>query len=577
MKLSSLIIALALVPGGANIGRTQETSRGSNQTPLASFPKVDQLFAMWDRRDSPGCALGVIKDGRFVYRRGYGMANLEHGVPIDLRTIFYIASMSKQFTAMSIALLARRGKLSLDDDIRKHLPEMPPYQKSPTVRDLIYHTSGIRDFIVLKYLSGFPIQAVNSDAEMYETMAQTNNQEVLELIARQRELNFTPGEEFAYSNSNYLLLGEIVKRVSGKSLAEFADENIFQPLGMVNTHYSNDLMEVIKDRATGYTPVGKGFAAARTNNGTVGPAGLMTSVEDLLLWDRNFYQNQLSGGDPGLLDVILTPGRLNDGSKLSYAFGLVHYKYKGLEAVGHDGGFFGFKTSMNRFPSQKFTVICLCNVRNAPMDGLADQVADIYLTDQVRSTDTSAALPAQTVVELTEQEPAKYAGIYWNPVTEGLWMLFLKDGRLVDPGGGGSVLVPIGKNRFQVTGQPVELIFETPPNGGHPVRMLKVTRGGKPQVYEAVKAARPALGQLAEYAGRYTSDEIDAAYTLIVHDGTLTLTRTKGKNVALTPTFSDNFWNDEFGYVKFTRDRRHKINGLLYTSSWIRRLRFSKT
>lgn len=575
---SAIVFAGLLLAVAAGLSRAQRISISApNPGAQASLAaRVDQLFATWNRSDSPGCALGVIKDGRFVYQRGYGMASLDHRIPIDSKSVFYIASMSKQFTAMSIALLARQRKLSVDDDIRKYLPEMPRYQSPITIRHLIYHTSGVRDFIVLRYLTRFPTEAGDSDGEMYETTARTTDQEIYELIARQQGLNFAPGEEFAYSNSNYSLLGEIVKRVSGKSLAEFAAENVFRPLGMVNTHYSANLMEIVRNRATGYTPAAEGFVSVPTNNGTVGPAGVMTSVEDLLLWDKNFYQNKLNGGDPDLIDLLLTPGALNDGSKLSYAFGLLHYKYKGLEAVGHDGGFFGFKTSMNRFRRQRFTVICLCNLRNAPMDSLADQVADLYLSDQLKSTDPPASATTQTVVELTESELAKFVGIYWNPITEGQWMLSLKDGTLVDPGGGGSILVPIGKNRFQVTGQPVELIFETR-DGGRPVRMLKITRGGKPQVYEAVKASRPSLSQLAEYAGTFRSDEIDSTYTLVVHDGSLMLVRKKAKNVVLSPTFADNFWNDEFGYVKFTRNSGKKVNGLMLTGGWIRRLRFSKT
>src|SRR5436190_22946285 len=186
-------------------------------------PEVDQLFKQWDKPDSPGCALGVIKDGQFVFQRGYGSANLDHNVPITSKSVFYIASMSKQFTAMSIALLVEQGKLSLADDIRKYLPEMPRYQSPVTIRHLIHHTSRIRAFIVLKAMAGFPTGVARSDDEAYETMARTTNEEVLDLIARQKGLNFAPGEEYNYSNSNYILLGEIVKRVSGKSLSEFAE------------------------------------------------------------------------------------------------------------------------------------------------------------------------------------------------------------------------------------------------------------------------------------------------------------------------------------------------------------------
>ncbi len=547
----------------------------SNEKSLTA--KVDQLFKKWDQPDSPGCALGVIRDGEFVYKHGYGMADLDHSIPINAKSVFYVGSMSKQFTAMSVALLARQGKLSLDDDIRKYLPEMPRYEIPITIQHLVHHTSGLRDFIVLKYLAGFPTNGVNREDENYETMARTDNDEVFEVIVHQKEIKFTPGTEHDYCNSNYILLAEIVKRASGQSLSQFAEENIFKPLGMINTHYYDDLNVVIGNRVLGYSPrEGGGFIPVTTNNGTVGPAGVLTTVDDLLLWDRNFYHNKVGREGQDLIDLVLTPGTLHDGSKLQYAFGLYNYKYKGLDAVGHDGGFFGFKTSMGRFPQERFTVICLCNSKNIPMDVLADEVADVYLADRFKPTTSAPIVAKQNPIHLTKEELARFVGIYWNPVTEGLWMLSLKDGKLVDPGGGGSTLVPLDKNRFQVAGQNVELTFETPSGSAHPTRMIKKTGSGKPQVYLAVEAVAPKPTQLTEYAGQYYSGEIDATYLFTIQAGKLALQRRKGNSVLLTPTFADNFWNDQFGYLRFTRDQHRKVNGLLLTGGWIRRLRFKK-
>ncbi len=451
--MKKAIIAAALIGLLVPVAIAQAVSRNE---------RVDELFKEWDKPNSPGCALGVIRNGDFIYRHGYGMADLDHNIPLTSQSVFYIASMSKQFTAASIALLAIQGKLSMGDDIRKYLPEMPQYQRPILIRHLIHHTSGIRDHIVLSYLSGLPSERINSDAEMYETMALTSGEDVFKLIARQRGLNVLPADESAYSNSNYVLLAQIVKRVSGKSLPEFAEENIFGPLGMTHTHYYEDLFTVVKNRAVGYSPKENGFVPVHFNNGTVGPAGVLTTVDDLLLWDRNFYNNKLAGGQRWI-DLLLTGDALNDGTKIRYAFGLFNYTYKGLNAVGHDGGFFGFKTSMNRFPDQRFTVICLCNSRNAPMDTLADQVTDIYLANEFKTSPAPAPTPtplAEEVPQLSATELQRFAGVYWNPVTEGLWMLTIKEGKLVDPGGGGSVLIPIGPNRFRVSGQSVELFLK---------------------------------------------------------------------------------------------------------------------
>jgi CubicO group peptidase (beta-lactamase class C family) len=239
--------------------------------------RLDGVFAAYDRTDSPGCALGVYRDGQVAYTRGYGMANLELGAGITPQSVFDIGSTSKQFTATSILLLARQGKLSLDDDIRKYIPELPNYGKAITIRHILTHTSGLRDYLTLWNLAGV------DDADL------TTDDDALALIVRQRELNFAPGEQWLYSNSGFFLASIIVKRVSGQSLAQFAAEHIFKPLGMAHTRYNDDHMAIIPNRATGYAPRrGGGFATDMSNFEQTGDGGVQTSVEDLLRWDENF-------------------------------------------------------------------------------------------------------------------------------------------------------------------------------------------------------------------------------------------------------------------------------------------------
>ncbi|HEY5885067.1 MAG TPA: serine hydrolase domain-containing protein, partial [Pyrinomonadaceae bacterium] len=535
--------------------------------------KVDQLFAQWDKADSPGCALGVIRNGQFVHKRGYGMANLEYNIPISPTTIFWIASTSKQFTAMSIALLARQGKLSLDDDIRKYLPEMPQYQSPVTIRHLIHHTGGIRDYGVLMFYAGFPTEDIDSDEDMFHLMARQTDEDVLAFLARQKDLNFVPGSEHLYSNSGYLLLAQIVKRVSGKSLRQFAEENIFKPLGMTNSHFQDDLRLIVKNRAVGYSPIeGGGFSTVVTLSDRVGSAGVMTSVEDLLLWDRNFYDNRLNGG-MDLINEMVTPGVFANGE--GYAFGLRSFEYKGQRVITHGGDFFGFKAQLMRFPEQKFSVICLCNARNINANRLSYQVAEIYLADQLRqpaSRPSTAALPSP--VTLSAEELATKTGIYWNPVNDDMWILSLKEGKLVDLGG--ARLSPLSSERFQVVGWSRQLIFETSPQGGRPLRLRQIDEGSKPAIYEAVPAMTPTSVQLNEYAGNYYSEELNVTYTLSVQDGKLTLRRISSKGMPLDPTFTDAFMNDDLGLLRFTRNKQNRVSGLLLTAGRVRRLRFEK-
>jgi CubicO group peptidase (beta-lactamase class C family) len=326
---------------------------------------VDSVFAIYDNTRSPGCALGVIRDGEFLLRRGYGMADLEHGTPISSATVFRIGSTSKQFTAAAMVLLEQEGKLSLDDDIRLHMPEIPEYGEPVTIRQL---------YLTLMYLSGL------RDDDFF------TDDEVVAMLARQRELNFPPGDQYLYSNSGYFLLSQIVKRVADVSLREYAEQRIFGPLGMQNTHFHDDHTEIVPDRAMGYAPAeGDGFRISMTTLGMIGDGGVFTSVDDLLKWDNFFYDSTAAVPPvPRYSDFwqsMLTRGVLSDGDTLDYALGLSHGKYRGLRTIRHSGGFVGFRAQMVRFPDERFSVICLCNLSRSNPTRLVRAVADVYLAD----------------------------------------------------------------------------------------------------------------------------------------------------------------------------------------------------
>jgi CubicO group peptidase (beta-lactamase class C family) len=297
--------------------------------------KVDKIFAQWDTTVTPGCALAAIKDGQIIYKRGYGMAKLEDNLVMTPDKIFDIGSVSKQFTATCVAILAREGKISLDDDIRKYIPEMPKYEKPITIKHLIHHTSGLRDYNALLELAGFRPE---SDCP--------NVEEALEVISKQKRLNFLPGEEYSYSNSGYFLMGQIVERVSGKSLNAFAQEHIFKPLGMENTLFQDDHTQIIKSRATGYDKTDTGYKINMSNWDETGDGNVYTSVEDLYFWDQAFYNNKLG---KELMDMLHTVGELNNGKKLDYAFGLRVREHKGLKIVEHGGSWAGFRAGFVRF------------------------------------------------------------------------------------------------------------------------------------------------------------------------------------------------------------------------------------
>jgi CubicO group peptidase (beta-lactamase class C family) len=328
--------------------------------------RVDAVFHEYDRPDSPGCAVGIYRDGAVAYSRGFGSANLEHGVPITPDTVFYVGSVSKQFTAMSVALAARAGKLSLDDPVRKFLPELPDFGKPITLRHFIHHTGGLREKWDLLAMSGWREGDV------------VTPEDVLDRASRQREVNFPPGTDHLYNNTGYDLLSIIILRATGKTLAEYARERIFEPLGMKDTRFVDDRTAVIPRRAAGYAPLGEGrFRVDVPNVTTTGSGSVYTTVNDLALWDESFYTGKLGGKE--LTALVETPGTLEDGTRLTYAFGLTVDSYQGLRRVSHGGALAGYRAQMTRFPEKHFTVTALCNLGTANPGALATRVAEIYL------------------------------------------------------------------------------------------------------------------------------------------------------------------------------------------------------
>jgi len=396
---------------------------GLAQSPDAVAAKVDAIFASYDKPDSPGCALGVIKDGKLTYSRGYGKANLEHDIANGSKLVYDIGSTSKQFTAASILLLAQAGKLSLEDDVRKFIPELPVYQKPVLIRHLLHHTSGLRDYLVLFSLSGINFDDTTTEAD------------ALKAIVKQKALNFTPGDEWLYSNSGYFLLSIVIKRASGKSFAEYAKENIFDPLGMKHTLILDNHKRIVPMRVTGYGPARSGgFQTEMSNFEQTGDGAVMTSVEDLLLWDQNFYEPKVGG--KAFLDQMHAVGSFNDGKKHDYASGLFIEEYKGLRKVSHGGAWAGFRSELVRFPDQKFSVACLCNLGTANPSAMALQVADIYLADHFKATESKPSSLRPTPpklpdpITLTAEQLAEYTGSYYSEELDTTYKLAVENGRL---------------------------------------------------------------------------------------------------------------------------------------------------
>ena len=373
---------------------------------------VHALFSAWDTCETPGAVVAVIKDGKFLYKRAFGMADLERDVPLSTLSMFDIASISKQFVAFSILMLEEQGKLTLDDDIRTYLPEFPDYGTTITLRHMIHHTSGIRDYMDLMELAG--LRWENS----YHRL------EIVDLVSRQKALNNDPGDAHLYSNSGYLLLAEILQRVSGQTLGAFTTQHIFEPLGMKVSHFYEDFTRIVKHRSLSYSEQESGgYRSVQYIFDVVGDTGLLTDVEDLSRWDGNLYDNVLGKGGSELIEHMLTPGRLGSGESIAYAFGLELEEYRGLRVVRHGGGAAGYDTEMMRFPDQKLTVLVLSNLQQFPSTELAKRVADIYLADdftagpqpESRRGERSASPAAEIELDMTAPELEAHVSSYYSP------------------------------------------------------------------------------------------------------------------------------------------------------------------
>jgi CubicO group peptidase (beta-lactamase class C family) len=508
-----------------------------------------------------------MKDGQIVYKRGYGMADLDHDVPITPETIFHVASISKQFTAASIVLLAQDGKLSLDDDVHKYIGELPDFGAPITIRHLIYHTSGLRDQWELLGLAGwrYSLDLITDD-------------DVMELVSRQNTLNFKPGEKHVYCNTGYTLLAQIVKRVSGQSLREFTTSRIFEPLGMTSTHFRDDHAEIVKHIAYGYEE-GKGrnvYRLSVTNFDTVGATSLLTTVEDLAHWDENFYHPRVGG--PALIAQQLQRGKLNNGKELDYAFGLEHGKYRGLATVDHGGADAGYRADLLRFPEQHFSVACLCNQAETNPSELTRKVADIYLAEQLTEPAPSRVDASAKPVSVPDERLNRYAGLYWKKDDERAVRIVHKEGKLFlqESEDESLELSPLAENRFVMLAYPVAFTFDRAAAGAPGHLSIQGQGQAKPDDFERVAEFQPTPEQLAEYAGSYVSTEIDPVYRIFVENGSLTLKRLKSKAQKLRPTLVDYFDGPD-GDLHFQRDPAGAITGFALNSGRIKNFRFTKT
>lgn len=522
---------------------------------------VDQLFAQWAGPDSPGASIAIIQNGKILYSQGYGAANLEYGVPNSPATVFPLASVSKQFTAFAIYLLVQDGKLSLDDDVRKYLPKLHDFGKVITIRQLLHHTSGVRDHWNLLILAGWrPEDQITDD-------------DVARLLFQQTELNFAPGDRFLYSSSGYTLLAMVVKQVSGKTLPEFAKERIFDPLGMAHTHFQDDYGIVVKDRAYSYArqPDGKYQYVALSSS-----SSLFSTVGDLARWDENFYTGEVGG--PALLAQMQEKGKLNNGNEIDYASGLEIGKYCGLRTVEHAGGDAAYRTNILRFPDQRFSVVVLANAGDVNATALSFKIADIYLEDRLQPTPDKPSLGDKPEVTIDPKVLDAYVGDYelQDELRPGFIVSFSKDKEHLVARATGQSSLPmyaVSNTAFRLRVVPAEVVFDDPTEGGKTQNAI-LHQDGASLPMRRILITQPTAERLKAYEGQFYSAELAVTYDVFVRDGALKVHYPRG-DIDLEPIGNDAFAGAfPIGRLKFVCGADGECNALSIDDGRVQNLRF---
>lgn len=528
--------------------------------------KVEKFLSSKYNEKTPGCAIGIIKDGRLIYKKGFGMANMDYGIPWSSESVINIMSVSKQFTAACIALLILDNKISLQDNIRKYIPEFPDYGHDITIGHLIRHTSGIRDYAELVTLGGGTAEniAYRSDA--------------LELVLQQKELNFTPGDRYSYSNSGYLLLTYIIERVSNMSFPDFAKNKIFEPLNMNQSFFSDDPHLIVKNRVTSYGINRNGnYFRHNLNDNRMGCAGLFSTVEDLYKWDQNFYHGNVGGQSFNRL--MLSLENLNDGSENDYAFGNIIDRHEGIKEVFHSGGLLGIRSKLSRFPTENLSIIYLGN-------GSQNQNQDVYPIASLflKGKDLPAVVsgnnsfvPPANAINPAPGELTAYTGLY-----------FLEDRKVtvqISLSNTGTLKYEIIEWNSQATLYPLSTSDFLLENGGtikfdlrNKNRFDLVQPGGNQILAKRIPTI---TGQeINKYAGRYVSEEVrgyfdikNSSQELILKCGEIVV-----KTFVPEETKVIKFNEPNLGLVtlEFKENEKEEIDSFLITTERTNKLQFKK-
>ena len=545
----------------------QATRLSAQVLPDSLVKKIDAVFTRGDNINSPGYAVGIVRNDSLIFAKGYGMANLEYAIPNTPQSIFQMASISKQFTAYAIVLLAKEGRLQLDDDIRKYLTWFPDLHKKITIRNLLNHTSGIRDILQLLELSGTRLEDV------------ITQDQVIKILRNQRTLNFEPGEQYCYSSSGYILLAEIVQNVSGKSFREFCDSTIFKPLGMNNTHICDDYTEIIKNRAYSYHRTDNiHYSNSILNYSYYGPTNLYTNVIDMSKWIMNFFDPKV--GNKNDIARLTKRGKLNNGKEIDYAFGIVPAEYKGWKQFLHGGVDAGYRTFVTVFPDLKLGFILFSNADDLnPWNVFYQFFGNYFIKDKTKQKTTIVSNTQDSSATLIRNEKSleDYLGDYISEYGKTL-NLNIKRARLYYRINDGQekLLKRESDNTFSDFNESYNRLLFKIQSNDTTVDMLTPFENDYYKKYTKNELVKDNV--LQTYTGLYYCPELDCKYGIILRDHHLFLTNAKYNDIPLIYLTSEhlrsNFWGMDHLLIK--RNNSNQIIGFEVNDERIKHLRFDK-
>ncbi len=535
-------------------------SQGAGQASTPS-QQMDKLFDFWNRLDQPGFAVVVVQDGQVAYRNVFGLACQEHAAAITPDTVFNAATLAKPFVGLAVALLEKQGKLSLDDDVRKYIPELPDYGTPLKVRHLLFQTSGLRDWLTVFQLTGRDREEVTID-------------KVLTLVKAQKKLVFTPGDRTMNSNTDYDLLAEVVKRATGKPFSDWAWENIFKPLKMTRTQFRDNCRSIFDDEALSYNFTRSEYLRGVDNLSLVGSHSLYASISDLAKWLINFETGRLGG--PEVFAKMFAPGQLNNGQPAGFGFGLNLGHGPAGRQGSQAGNWAGSQATMVYAPDRKFGLVMLANWDYTQVAGFVQGIMEIYLPPPPVPAFKTPPPKTAKAIKVKPATLDAYAGDY--RVAPGTVFTIGREGGLLTltVPGGKFTLTTLSETEFQLEIAGAKLVFQKDKAGK--VNQLIWNQGGQDQVAPRVMLVKPTPKELEEYAGAYQNEELGLGYTVELRGEALVLIAAGQSPIRLAPDEKDRFTSNSrvIPTVLFRRDGQNRVTGFIIDSDPVRDLVFKK-